>query len=69
VGDQDIGSQGKRVSSGLQVPGEPFPFLVGLRTYQHPLYLLVVINETQLDAIDQYDPKSSHKNHQTVDAA
>jgi len=23
VGDQDIGSQGRPVSSGLQVPGEP----------------------------------------------
>jgi hypothetical protein len=25
VGDQDIGSPGRPVSSGLQVPGEPFP--------------------------------------------
>jgi hypothetical protein len=25
VGDKDIGSQGRPVSSGLQVPGEPFP--------------------------------------------
>jgi hypothetical protein len=25
VGDQDIGSPGRLVSSGLQVPGEPFP--------------------------------------------
>jgi hypothetical protein len=25
VGDQDIGSKGRPVSSGLQVPGEPFP--------------------------------------------
>jgi hypothetical protein len=25
VGDQDIGSPGKPVSSGSQVPGEPFP--------------------------------------------
>jgi hypothetical protein len=29
VGDQDIGSPGKSVSSGLQVPGEPFPSLSG----------------------------------------
>jgi hypothetical protein len=35
VGDQDTGSPGRPVSSGLQVPSEPFPFLVGLRTYQH----------------------------------
>jgi hypothetical protein len=25
VGDQEIGSAGRPVSSGLQVPGEPFP--------------------------------------------
>jgi hypothetical protein len=25
VGDQDLGSPGRPVSSGLQVPGEPFP--------------------------------------------
>jgi hypothetical protein len=25
VGDQDIGSPGRPVSSGLQVPAEPFP--------------------------------------------
>jgi hypothetical protein len=25
VGDQDIGSRGRPVSSGLQVPGEPSP--------------------------------------------
>jgi hypothetical protein len=25
VGDQDIGSPGRPVSSGLQVPGDPFP--------------------------------------------
>jgi hypothetical protein len=25
VGDQDIGSPGRPVSAGLQVPGEPFP--------------------------------------------
>jgi hypothetical protein len=25
VGDQDTGSPGRPVSSGLQVPGEPFP--------------------------------------------
>jgi hypothetical protein len=25
VGDQDVGSRGRPVSSGLQVPGEPFP--------------------------------------------
>jgi hypothetical protein len=25
VGDQDIGSRGRTVSSGLQVPCEPFP--------------------------------------------
>jgi hypothetical protein len=25
VGDQDTGSQGRPFSSGLQVPGEPFP--------------------------------------------
>jgi hypothetical protein len=25
VGDQNIGSPGRPVSSGLQVPGEPFP--------------------------------------------
>jgi hypothetical protein len=25
VGDQDIGSPGRPVSSGLQVPSEPFP--------------------------------------------
>jgi hypothetical protein len=25
VGDQDIGSPGRPLSSGLQVPGEPFP--------------------------------------------
>jgi hypothetical protein len=25
VGDQDIGSPGRLVSSGFQVPGEPFP--------------------------------------------
>jgi hypothetical protein len=36
VGDQDIGNPGRPVSSGLQVPGEPFPFLVGLGTYQKP---------------------------------
>jgi hypothetical protein len=29
VGDQDIGSQSKPVSSGLQVSGEPFPFWLG----------------------------------------
>jgi hypothetical protein len=26
VGDQDIGSPGRAISSGLQVPREPFPF-------------------------------------------
>jgi hypothetical protein len=26
VGDEDIGVPGRTVSSGLQVPGEPFPF-------------------------------------------
>jgi hypothetical protein len=25
MGDQDIGSPGRPVSTGLQVPGEPFP--------------------------------------------
>jgi hypothetical protein len=25
VGDQDVGSPGRPVSSGLQMPGEPFP--------------------------------------------
>jgi hypothetical protein len=35
VGDQDIGSPSRLVSSGLQVPGEPFFFLVGLRNYLH----------------------------------
>jgi hypothetical protein len=34
VGDQDTGSPGRPVSSGLQVPGD-IAFLVGLRTYQH----------------------------------
>jgi hypothetical protein len=29
VGDQDTGSPSKPVSSGLQVPGEPFPFWSG----------------------------------------
>jgi hypothetical protein len=29
VGDQDIGSPGGPVSSGLQVAGEPFPSLSG----------------------------------------
>jgi hypothetical protein len=29
VGDQDIGSPGRPVSSGLQVPGEPFPSWLG----------------------------------------
>jgi hypothetical protein len=29
VGDQDTGSPGRLVSSGLQVPGEPFPFWLG----------------------------------------
>jgi hypothetical protein len=29
VGDQDIGSTGRLVSSGLQVPGEPFPSWLG----------------------------------------
>jgi hypothetical protein len=29
VGDQDVGSQGRPVSSGLQVPGELFPSLSG----------------------------------------
>jgi hypothetical protein len=36
-GDQDTGSLGTPVSSALQVPGEQFTFLVGLRTYQHPV--------------------------------
>jgi hypothetical protein len=26
LGDEDIGSLGRPVSSGLQVPGKPFPF-------------------------------------------
>jgi hypothetical protein len=29
VGDQDIGSPGRTVSFGLQVPGEPFPSCSG----------------------------------------
>jgi hypothetical protein len=29
VGDQDIGSPGRPVSSGLQVHGEPFPSWLG----------------------------------------
>jgi hypothetical protein len=29
VGDQDIGSPSRPVSSGLQVPGEPFPSWTG----------------------------------------
>jgi hypothetical protein len=29
VGDKDIGSPGIPVSSGLQVPGEPFPSWLG----------------------------------------
>jgi hypothetical protein len=29
VGDQDIGSPGRPVSSGLQVAGEPFPSWLG----------------------------------------
>ena len=39
VGDQDTGSQGRPVSSGLQVPGEPghCHARTRLRTYQHPV--------------------------------
>jgi hypothetical protein len=36
VGDEDIGSPDRTVSSGLQVSGEQFPSWSGYRTCQHP---------------------------------
>jgi hypothetical protein len=40
MGDQDIGSPGRSVSSGLQVPGEPFPSWSG-KDFSAPLFLLL----------------------------
>jgi hypothetical protein len=37
VGDQENGSPGRPVSSGLQSARRAVPFLVGLRIYQHPV--------------------------------
>jgi hypothetical protein len=40
VSDQDNGSPGRPVSSGLQVPGELFPSWSGYRLISTPVYII-----------------------------
>jgi hypothetical protein len=43
VGDQDIGSPGRPVSSRLQVPGETFPFWSGYGLISTPEIIIIII--------------------------